>query len=336
MERQAIPVPLTGWQCSLSNSGIGVRTGGRQVLRAGRIIDLTGRWKENLISVDGHQIATRTYNMEKTGPLVVFIHGITSSVALWPTLLEGSRLLKDARCLSVSLPGHWPSTAPSGLTTDKVSTVLFARTLRAAIDTHDSECPVHLAGWSTGGFASLVLAADADFRDRVLSVTCFSGFARGKWHSWLGLWQHLAAWKIHRISFHLTLAALRSLSWLHIAVMTRFLGRPNDRRLRVALAASTMHAELRAHDGASLQAMMGGIRSMDLTSDLSQIRCQVTVVAGEYDPVIRLSEARHLADHVQSSELVILPGIGHMLPVEAPETMIRMIEMSIESSRSKE
>ncbi|MBL8815821.1 MAG: alpha/beta hydrolase [Planctomyces sp.] len=296
---------------------------------------MTARWKESLISVEGHQIATRTYNMEKSGPLVVFFHGITSSVGLWPTLLGGTRLLTDARCLSVSLPGHWPSTAPSGLTTDKVSAELFARTLRAAIDFHDSECPVHLAGWSTGGFASLVLAADVEFRDRVLSVACFSGFARGKWHSWLGIWQHLAAWKIHRISFYLTLAALRSMTWLHVAVMARFLGRPSDPGLRRALSASAMHAELKAHNGVSLQAMMGGIRSIDLTSHLIQIECPVFVVAGECDPVIRISEARHIADHIQNSELVVLPGVGHMLPVEAPETMVRTIEMSIQSVRPK-
>ncbi len=124
---------------------------------------MTASWKEHLIPVDGHQIATLTHNMEKAGPLVVFIHGITSSVALWPDLLEGTALLETSRCLSVSLPGHWPSSFPSGLTTDKISANLFAQTLRAAIEFHDQVSPVHLAGWSTGGFAALVLAADPDF-----------------------------------------------------------------------------------------------------------------------------------------------------------------------------
>lgn len=55
---------------------------------------------------------------------------------------------------------------------------------------------------------------------------------------------------------------------------------------------------------------------------LSQIACPTTVMAGEFDEIKR-EETDLIHVSIPDSRLVIVPGVGHVLPKEAPEDVVR-------------
>jgi pimeloyl-ACP methyl ester carboxylesterase len=58
-----------------------------------------------------------------------------------------------------------------------------------------------------------------------------------------------------------------------------------------------------------------------LESRLSHIRARTTVVAGDRDPVVPLHSARSLARQIPTSELIVIPGGGHMLAAQHPNRL---------------
>ena len=110
------------------------------------------------IEVHGHEISV-VQNAEPQNDLpVVLIHGITLSSNFWPLVVEGHKL-QNCRWISVSLPGHYPSTVPETFQQSDVTPQLFADAVAAAIDECFDGQAAHLIGWSTGGFTALATAA---------------------------------------------------------------------------------------------------------------------------------------------------------------------------------
>ena len=58
---------------------------------------------------------------------------------------------------------------------------------------------------------------------------------------------------------------------------------------------------------------------------LAQIRCPALVMTGELDAWSPPAQHEAIAGRIADSTLVIVPGAGHMLPLEAPETVNRAI-----------
>lgn len=58
---------------------------------------------------------------------------------------------------------------------------------------------------------------------------------------------------------------------------------------------------------------------------LGIIRCPTLILAGEKDGVRTLAEAEELHAGIANSELVIIQGTGHMLPMEAPQRVAEVI-----------
>ena len=58
---------------------------------------------------------------------------------------------------------------------------------------------------------------------------------------------------------------------------------------------------------------------------LAQIRCPTLVMTGELDAWSPPAQHEAIAGRIADSTLVIVPGAGHMLPLEAPETVNRAI-----------
>ncbi|MGI6755818.1 MAG: alpha/beta fold hydrolase [Atopobiaceae bacterium] len=67
-------------------------------------------------------------------------------------------------------------------------------------------------------------------------------------------------------------------------------------------------------------------------SALSHISCPVSVVAGEFD-VIDERETQLIARSIPHARLHILPGLGHSIPKEAPETLISLVRVHLGALR---
>jgi pimeloyl-ACP methyl ester carboxylesterase len=66
--------------------------------------------------------------------------------------------------------------------------------------------------------------------------------------------------------------------------------------------------------------------AMDLHEGRLGIAQPTVVVVGTRDTLTPVSHARSMAADIPGARLEVLPGLGHMLPFEAPDTIVRLIE----------
>lgn len=57
----------------------------------------------------------------------------------------------------------------------------------------------------------------------------------------------------------------------------------------------------------------------DSTPDLGRIACPALVVVGQEDTLTPTSDAELLASSIAGAELVVLPRVGHLSNLEAPD-----------------
>jgi len=60
---------------------------------------------------------------------------------------------------------------------------------------------------------------------------------------------------------------------------------------------------------------------VDLSQRLSEIRVPVVVIAGENDRTVSAAESSLLAASIPDAHLVVVPGAGHVLPVERADAV---------------
>jgi 3-oxoadipate enol-lactonase len=61
------------------------------------------------------------------------------------------------------------------------------------------------------------------------------------------------------------------------------------------------------------------IRDLDITSRLTEIKLPTRIIAGALDPATPPAMAEVIQRGIARSDLVVIPGVSHMLHVEAPE-----------------
>ena len=82
---------------------------------------------------------------------------------------------------------------------------------------------------------------------------------------------------------------------------------------------------------ANIQSVRWAIRSVvpyriDQHARMQQIRCPVLVVAGEEDRTFPVTETKAMADAIPGSRFIVLPKIGHLAAMEAPEVVNAEVE----------
>src|SRR6187401_801162 len=110
--------------------------------------------RQHLLDIAGHKIAACSANEHLSGTPVVFLHGITASIDCWLHSLP-IEVREGRHWISLSLPGHFPSSFPKNFRPEDVTTEMFAAVHNGAIKELVGDRPVALVGWSTGGFAAL-------------------------------------------------------------------------------------------------------------------------------------------------------------------------------------
>lgn len=276
------------------------------------------------IEVGEHTLAVIDGRGGRTGPPVVFIHGIALSAGLWPMLLKGT-LPEEYSWISLGLPGHFPGKAPENFSREDVTVPLFADCVLGPVREYFNDAPVHLVGWSTGGFAALAAAA----REPALvsSVVSLSGYARGRWGSHLGMAQSLAR---GRIGQTVLISALRTVGrsprlyrWFVQSLARRNSEAPDE-------LWEALFEDFRQHDMRTMRELFAGIRDFDLTPSLAEIQSPVLILGGAADRVIPSAEAHHLHEHLPGSQLVEFPDVGHLFFAEALEETFARISGWIE------
>jgi pimeloyl-ACP methyl ester carboxylesterase len=96
-------------------------------------------------------------------------------------------------------------------------------------------------------------------------------------------------------------------------------------------AIATAMRDLRACRPETLAADVRAARAMDLTEEAAALDVPTLVLAGERDRLTTPALAERLSALIRRSRLAIVDGVGHMLPLEAPERINREIAAFVES-----
>lgn len=109
-----------------------------------------------------------------------------------------------------------------------------------------------------------------------------------------------------------------------------------DNFLKVALSAHTHEHHPEVVASARKLMLDSGIDGMasalvalaartDTTESLSQIKVPTLVIAGEHDALIAPKVMREMADKIANAEFHVLPNVGHLANLEAPEHFNRLL-----------
>lgn len=292
-------------------------------------------WTSLRLTVGEHEIAVLQTSQRQDGPVLVFVHGITSSVHLWPPLLP-SEITSRYHCVSLSLPGHAPSRAPEDFHRNDVANDLFVAVLKSLLRELPDQQRVHLIGWSTGGFQ--VLLSAAHLSSRIASVISLSGFARGRWHGLLGLLQGAAAripnsgvfellWKLmcrHQTAFALIIAQMND----------GLMGRAGHYRNHAVI--QDMFLTFRSHERRVMQTLMAGVFELDTSDKLKSITCPTLLIGGEKDRTIVPDELRHLSNLVPTSQTETIPKMGHLFFVRHNDAVMRLIRQWVDQQEAED
>jgi pimeloyl-ACP methyl ester carboxylesterase len=263
-------------------------------------------------SADGSRIHVEVHDPGTPGaPPVVLIHGWTCSTRIWAPLIRALR--GQARVIAYDQRGHGRSERPDS---GRYSTGALADDFAAVMATvlRPGERPV-IAGHSMGGMAVMAAAAGGGLgpvRGVLLASTGCADLVAGARLTSLGSLSPRAAGALHR-------AVLTSRGPLPFTPLTRAalarltLGPAAGREIATVNARiiSACHPRARVAWGRVLA-------TLDLAHAATRLDVPARVVVGSHDRLTPPAHAERVARLLPRCQgLTVLPGIGHMTPLEA-------------------
>ena len=265
---------------------------------------------------DGVELAVVEHGAGSASATVVLAHGYVQSSALWAGQV---RDLLDARPdLKVVTYDHRGHGASGRVTAETATLEQLARDLSRVLSAVAPTGPVVLGGHSMGGMTILALAEQEPelFGDRVVGVALVSTSSGGLGDVTWGLPAPVAR-VVQRL-----LPAMNAK-----AVRDELKGKPRrvtpaETALIFGRGADPAHVkqaldvqrECRAETVAHFLATFSThdrLHALKVLADLPSV-----VIIGEQDRLTPLAHSRALAEALSASELVVYPGVGHMVQLE--------------------
>ncbi len=165
----------------------------------------------------------------------------------------------------------------------------------------------HYAGDSVGGCVGLQLLLDAPYRMASATLLC-TGAAIGTPDGWR---ERAATVRSGGTEAMLAAAAQR---WF-----------PTDFREREPRVSSALLDALRDADSRSYAQVCEALAGFDVVDRLQEISTPVLAVAGGQDIATPPDHLQRIASGVKDGRLVVLDGVGHLAPAEAPVRVAALI-----------
>lgn len=93
--------------------------------------------------------------------------------------------------------------------------------------------------------------------------------------------------------------------------------------------------EIARADATVLADTFRAVATFDRLDELGEIGCPTLVLAGEHDEGMHSGHARELASRIPDATLVVVPGVGHTMHVEAPTTFNQIVADFVTSAVSE-
>jgi pimeloyl-ACP methyl ester carboxylesterase len=266
-------------------------------------------------TIHGHRVA---YRRAGSGPLLVLIHGITASSAVWDSV--GPRLARDHTVLAPDLLGHGQSAKPRG----DYSMGAFASGIRDLVLALELG-PVTVVGHSLGGGVAMQFAYQFPERTERLALVASGGLGR----------------RVHGFLRAATLPGaelvLPVLAGRQALAAGRAVGRALG-RMRVPLGNDAIEM---ARGHASLgdpQSRAAFVHTLRASVDVGGQRVEATdrlylaaelpllIVWGARDRIIPVEHGRRAHELVPGSRFEVFERAGHFPHLDEPERFIGTLE----------
>ncbi len=233
------------------------------------------------------------YTRQGRGKTVLLLHGWGDSIAGLKPLIDS--LSKGRDVIAVDLPGFGGTQAPS-TTWGLDDYASFVEAFMQKINTK----PDVVIGHSHGG--AVAICALANGLDSQKLVLLASAGIRGEYKG--------------------RIKALRLVTKFG-KLLTSPLPASTKKKLRTKVYSSVGSDMLVAEH---LQETFKKVVTDDVREDAQKIKLPTLLIYGDQDTSTPVRLGQLLADSIKGSKLVILPGIGHMLPTEATEEVSKQIQ----------
>jgi 3-oxoadipate enol-lactonase len=238
-----------------------------------------------------------------SGPPVVLLHGLGWDSSLWfPTLTQ---LATRHRAIAGDTRGHGDSDKPEG----PYSIAQLAEDWATLLD-HLRVREATLVGLSQGGMVAQALAITRP--DLVARLVLVATSCRSHPDAKANMEARVAALADAgpEAAAQVAAASIFSAAW---------------RRQNPEQLARFLHWRCLAPTE-PLTAAMRAVYDYDLSRGLPGIRVPTLVVAGTGDTLIPPAASQQIADLIPGAELHLLPDVGHIIPVEAPNAFARLLQ----------
>lgn len=224
----------------------------------------------------------------------------TSAITLWT---KAARLLASRyRVVAWDLPGHGGSPAAEPFTMAE----LAAGVLALADDIRPGAV-FHYAGDSVGGCVVLQLMLDAPDRIAAATVLC-TGATIGDGEQW----RERAA----------TVRAKGTAALVESSAGRWFAPGFTERDPHIS---SALLQALREADAESYARICELLADFDVTARLAEITTPVLCIAGSDDIPTPPESLRRIATGVKDGRMMVLDGVGHLAPAEAPDRVADLV-----------
>ena len=232
------------------------------------------------------------------GEVIVLSNGIMMSTNNW--LFQTRELSKHFRVLLYDCRGMWQSDHPEGA----YSMELHADDLAGLLDALGIE-KAHIAGISYGAEVSLVFALR--YPQRTKSLMVIDGVSE-------------VPQMLKLQSYPWKLAGERNDADLlfHTSVFLNF-GEEYLKKNEAFLPAA--HDNFAKLNLSSFVKLMDSFTTYNITDQLSQINCPTLIVVGEEDQIKGPKMAEIMTAGIPQAEYFVVPGAGHALCLDKPETL---------------
>jgi len=233
------------------------------------------------------------HSSEGRDPLIL-IHGAGGSYLYWPPEI---RHMPGAGILAIDLPGHGES-AGEGME----SIEAYAHALRGFMDFLEIDHAV-LAGHSMG--SAIVQRMSLDYPDRVRALILIGAGAKLRVHPQL----------IESCSSEETYpeAVSQILEWSFSQQADQKLVRLAGERMK-EISPTVLTADFEA------------CNTFDNREQVGDIKQPTLIICGEDDQMTPVRFSQYLVENIRGSRLEVIPGAGHMVMLEKPETVARLID----------
>ena len=236
---------------------------------------------------------------------IVFGHGLLLSGRMFQDQIE---VLKDRyRCIAFD----WRTHGRSQLTTDGLDMETLCDDVEALIEALGCG-PCHYLGLSMGGFVGLRLALRRP--DLLKSLMLLDTSADPEPHQWRFLLMNLVGrWLSPRLIGKQLLRSMFSREFLTDPERTA------DRAF--------WGMQLLDNDRATMsRAVSEVLRRPSIADRVHEIKQPTLIVVGECDGVTPPHHSQRLHQRIAGSQFVVIPGAGHITPVESPAAVTAAIE----------